>query len=187
MSTSARVFSVDALVDLKATLCTFTAEAREALSAVEMEIRRNQVWLDGQLAHWRDMVRRCEDEVFQAKQELTRRRMMRIGDRPPDTTEQEEALQLAQARLAHAEEKVETTRRWLRVLPQAIIEYEGPARQLAGLLEADMPKADALLESKIAALEAYLQILGSGNVERGSTGASESAKVEDRTSEEAPK
>src|SRR6516165_2242925 len=55
MSTSARVFSVDALVDLKATLCTFTAEAREALSAVEMEIRRNQVWLDGQLAHWRDM------------------------------------------------------------------------------------------------------------------------------------
>jgi hypothetical protein len=162
---SARVFSLDALVDLKATLCTFTSEAREALSAVEMEIRRNQVWLDGQLAHWRDMVRRCEDEVFQARQELTRRRMMRIGDRPPDTTEQEEALQLAQARLAHAEDKVETTRRWLRVLPQAIIEYEGPARQLSGMLEADMPKADALLESKIVALEAYVQLPGSNQAE----------------------
>jgi hypothetical protein len=159
---SARVSSLDALVDLKAALCIFTAEAREALSALEMEIRRSQLWLDEQLKYWRDAVGQCEDAVFQAKQELTRRRMMRIGDRPPDTSEQEEALQLAQARLAHAEDKVEKTRRWLRLLPEAIIEYEGPARQLAGVLEADMPKADALLESKIASLEAYVQLLGTG-------------------------
>jgi chromosome segregation ATPase len=181
MSSSARVFSLDALVDLKAALCIFTAEAREALSAVEMEIRRNQVWLDGQLKYWQDMVRQCEDQVFQARQELTRRKMMRIGDRPPDTSEQEEALQLAQARLAHAEEKVEKTRRWLRLLPEAIIEYEGPARQLSGILEADMPKADALLESKIAALEAYVQLLGSSQSEGVS-----SAKVAPTLEEKAP-
>jgi len=159
---SARVFSLDALVDLKAALCIFTAEAREALSAVDMEIRRNQVWLEEQSKYWRDMVTECEEEVFQAKQELTRRRMMRIADRPPDTSEQEEALHRAQARMAHAEEKVATTRRWLRLLPEAIIEYEGPARQLSGMLEADMPKADALLESKIASLEAYVQLVSSG-------------------------
>ncbi len=165
MSSSARVSSLDALVDLKAALCIFTAEAREALSAVEMEIRRHQAWLEEQLTYWREVVRQCEDKVFQAKQELVRRRMMRIADRPPDTSEQEEALQIAQARLAHAEEKGDKTRRWLRLLPEAVIEYEGPARQLAGVLEADMPKADALLERKIAALEAYIQLLGSGQAE----------------------
>jgi hypothetical protein len=162
---SARVFSLEALVDLKAALCIFTAEAREALSAVEMEIRRNQVWLEEQLKYWRDLVVHCEEAVFQAKQELTRRRMMRIADRPPDTSEQEEALHRAQARLADAEEKVEMTRRWLRQVPEAIIEYEGPARQLSGILDADMPKADALLENKIASLEAYVQLVGSGQAE----------------------
>ena len=107
--------------------------------------------------------------------------MMRIGDRAPDTTEQEKALQLAQARLAHAEDKVENCRRWLRLLPEAIIDYEGPARQLSGILEADMPKADSLLENKIRALEEYVQLVGTGSTESVS-----SAKVTSAPEEEKP-
>jgi hypothetical protein len=156
---------LDALVDWKAALCTFGAEAREALSSVEMEIQRTLAWLEDELKYWQSMVRQCEDEVFQAKNELTRKRMMRIGDRPPDTTEQEKDLKRAQARLEHAEEQVEQVRHWRQHLPDAIIEYQGPARQLAGMLEADLPKADALLESKITALEAYLQVSSGGTAE----------------------
>jgi DNA repair exonuclease SbcCD ATPase subunit len=158
---SARVSSLEALVDLKAALCVFSADAKEALSSVEMEIQRTLAWLDEQLKHWRDNVRKCEDEVFQAKAELTRKRMLRVGDRPPDCSEQEEALQLARERLAYAEDKVDTTRRWQRLLPEAIIDYEGPAKQLAAALEADMPRTDALLESKIVALESYIQLTSS--------------------------
>jgi hypothetical protein len=162
MGPFARVESLESLIELKAALCVFTAEAKEALSSVEMEIQRSVAWLDEQLKQWQAEVRRGEDAVFQAKNELVRRKMMRIGDRPPDCSEQEEALERARVRLEHAEEQVEKTRRWQRELPEAVITYEGPARQLGGVLEADMPRADAFLENKIASLEAYVQLTGSG-------------------------
>ncbi len=160
MSQSARVTSLSALVDLKAAFCVFTAEAGEALSSLSMEIQQTLNWLEEQQKYWAASLRRCEDAVFQAKNDLARRKMMRISDRPPDCTEQEEALQIAREKLAHAQEQLEKTRRWLRELPEAINDYEGPARQLGGLLEADMPKVDALLESKITSLDEYLQIRG---------------------------
>ncbi|MBM4068841.1 MAG: hypothetical protein FJ271_07830 [Planctomycetes bacterium] len=162
MAGSAEVASLQALIDWKASLCTFTAEAKEALSSLAMEVQHTLAWLEEQLKYWTSMVRKCEEEVFQAKLELSRRKMMRIGDRPPDTTEQERALRRARERLEHAEEKVEYCRHWLRQLPEDISDYEGPARQLGAILEADMPKADALLGSKIASLEAYLQVAGGG-------------------------
>jgi hypothetical protein len=84
--------------------------------------------------------------------------MMKMGDRPPDCSEQEEALARARQRLAYAEEKLERVRRWQRQFPQALVDYEGPANQLVGMIEGDLPKADALLAQKIAALEAYTQI-----------------------------
>ena len=155
---SARVRSIEALADLKSALCTFAAEAKEALSSVAMDIRRAQSWLDDQMKFWGATVRKCQDDLFQAKQELSRRKMMRIGDRPLDCTEQEEAFQLAKERLAYAEDKLETTRRWLRQLPEAVIDYDGPANQLTGLIEGQLPKADALLEQKITALEEYTRI-----------------------------
>lgn len=162
MAQSAEVASLQALIDWKASLCTFTAEAQEALSAEFMEVQRILVWLEEQLKYWTGMVRQCEEEVIQAKIELARWRLMRIGGRPPDTTEQERALRRAQERLAEAEEKQENTRHWLRQLPDDVNDFEGPVRLLATLLDADMPKADVLLESKIASLEAYLQITGGG-------------------------
>jgi truncated hemoglobin YjbI len=67
-------------------------------------------------------------------------------------------LQKARQRLQEAEEKVERTRRWLRLLPDALAEVETPSRHLAGLLESDLRQALALLDGKIAALTAYAEL-----------------------------
>jgi uncharacterized protein YaeQ len=158
MGHSARVKSLDTLLEWKASLCTFTAEAKEALASVEMEIQRLLAWLEEQAKYWRGLERKCEDEVFQAKNELARRKIMKIGDRTPDTTEQEKAVRKATAKLAFVQEQIENTRHWLRELPDAVIDYEGPAKQLAGMLEADLPRMGAVLERQIAALEGYVQI-----------------------------
>jgi hypothetical protein len=139
-------------------LQAFAAEAREVLCEVDADIRRTEEWLEQQLHAWKDEVRRCEDEVFQAKQELARRRMMKVGDRPLDTTEQEKALLLARRRLEYAEEQVERTQKWLRDLPHAVTDYRGRGRQLSAFVEADLPRACALLERKLASLAAYLAV-----------------------------
>jgi hypothetical protein len=69
---------------------------------------------------------------------------------------QEKALRLAKARLEHAEEKVETCRRWIGRLPKLIDEmFTGPSRRLKSMLEADVPNATTELGRRAAALESY--------------------------------
>ena len=58
----------------------------------------------------------------------------------------------------HAEEKLATTKRWLRDLPTYLKEYEGPARGLGGFLETEVRQAGVLLDNKVAALLAYLSV-----------------------------
>jgi hypothetical protein len=155
---AAQVHAVQRLAEFEAAVRTFTDKAKNAMSANQMEIRRAQEWLETQLALWKTEIRKAEEAVVVAKSELARKRMVKMGDRPPDTTEQEKQLRKAQARLAHAEEKRDNSKRWLRLLPEAIEEYDGIARPFNDMLEHDLVKMARFLEEKIAALEAYQQI-----------------------------
>lgn len=151
----ARVSSIEALAAWKEAVCLFGDTGKDALIAVEMELRRAFDWLEEQAKHWRFEVRRREEQVLQAKNELTRKKMMPIIGKHPDTTEQEKALRKAQLRLAEAEEKIETCRRWAIELRRCAEEYLGTAHQLSGWLEGDLPRATAALEQRITALEQY--------------------------------
>jgi chromosome segregation ATPase len=157
MSQSARVNSLDALKALHAALARYGPDAREALGAAEMEIRRVFDYLHNQLKHWQRQVERRQEDVNRARADLTHARAMRQGERS-GYVEQEIALRKAQVRLREAEEKVVVTKRWLLHLPQAVNEYEGPARRLAGLLDSDFKQGLAVLADKIAILEAYTAV-----------------------------
>ncbi len=139
-------------------MLAFADQTKDALSIIAHEIQRTYSFLDERLHEWHAAVRHAEEQVIQAKIELSQRRNQRIGDRKPDTTFQEKALRQAQARLEYAEEKLAATKRWQRDFPHELLNYEGPARQLQNTLEADMPRMLAFLERKIAALEDYLRV-----------------------------
>ncbi len=114
--------------------------------------------MEEQLKHWQAAVFKCERDVATAKIELNRKKIERVFGRKPDITEQEENLRKAKAKLQYAEEKVSKCRRWIAQLPRAILEYEGPGRQLAGLIDTEVPKMLGLLDRKLTALEGYLAI-----------------------------
>jgi hypothetical protein len=154
---SANVLNSVALVEFRAALCTFADRAKDALGMMQLDLRRAKDWLEEQKKHWQAAVRQTEDEVFEAKNELTRRRMIRIGDRSPDCTEQEKALALARRRLEIAEERLNHCRRWERALPEALLDYDAPANQLMAMLDGDIPRMLAYLERKVASLEEYAQ------------------------------
>lgn len=157
MGPTAHVTETEALVHFRATLGVFAHQAGDALTTIAEDIRRTFSFLDEQLHRWTAAVRQAEDDVIQAKNELARKKMMRIGDRKLDTTDQEKALRRAQARLEHAQEKLDAARRWLRELPDELTNYEGPSRQLQAVLETDVPRMVATLDRKIASLEEYLR------------------------------
>jgi hypothetical protein len=183
MSESAKVTAIDAIGDFRAALIAFGEEATDALCAAEAEIRRTGEWVEDELKHWQGEVRAAETAVFQAKTELTRRKMMRMGDGPIDTTDQELALRRAKAWLEHAEDQVEKTRAWIRAWPKTVSDYRGPSGQLKMLLEGDLPRASALLARKLAALQAYADSTVSP---AGHTAAAEPAAAAATTNDQPP-
>jgi len=155
MRQSARVESVEVLDTFRTALAKFAVAARGAVGSAASEIQRTLDWLEDQLKHWQAQVFRRQEEVGRARSELMQRRWSHNKGVGRGATEQEMALAEAQRRLREAEAKVAAIRRWQRLLPEAIKEYEGPARQLAGMLDADLRHSLAILDTKIAALEAY--------------------------------
>jgi hypothetical protein len=153
---AADVRSIDAVIEWRADLTNYGDLLAEAMAGVDLEIRRAAEWLEEQLTKWRRAIRDCEEEVVRAKAELAQRKFPTWDGREPDCTVQEKNLRLAKARLEHAEEKVETVRRWIGRLPKMIDEmFTGPSRRLKGMLEADLPNALAELARRIASLESY--------------------------------
>lgn len=157
MSGAANLKTLDALRDAHVAVAGFADASRDALDSLAGEIRRATDWLAEQTQFWKGQLRPCQDEVVRAKSLLVQRQTVFGNNRVPDTTEQEEALAVAQRRLAHVEEKLDTCRRWVTVWDRACDEYAGPAQRLGDLVEAEMPKALAFLERLQASVAAYLE------------------------------
>jgi hypothetical protein len=156
MPDGADVRSIDAVRDWHAALAEYGDMLAESLAGIALEIRRAQEWLNEQLALWKQAVRKCEEDVTRAKAELSQRKFPTWDGREPDCTVQEKNLKRARARLEHAEDQVEKCRQWIGRFPQAIDEvHTGPSRRLGNFLEADLPKGQAELARRIAALEVY--------------------------------
>jgi hypothetical protein len=160
MASSARVTSVQAVADFRAALLAFCQEAKEVLASIEMENRRMTDWVErDRLSYWQREIRNRQEEVSQAKADLFRKQITRISGQHPDFIEERDALRLATYRLEEAEEKVQLCRRWGgRQLPRAIDEFQGPGRQLAGMVEGNPPGIVLFLDRVIRSLEAYLDL-----------------------------
>src|SRR4051812_7152130 len=133
MNPTAQVHGIEKLATFKDALARFGVEAQEALDTAAVAIRRTLDELHDRLKFWQAEVYRRQEDVNRARADLAHSRALHEG-RHTGTTEQEITLLKAQQRLREAEAKVEAVRRWLRRLPDAIAEYQGVARHLAGML-----------------------------------------------------
>lgn len=158
MNPSANVHNVEGLTTFQLALQHFQEKAKDSLMNIDMDLRRTQDWLENQYSQWQAEVRKAEDALTHAMLDLKRKKMMKIGDRTPDTSDEEKLVKKCRARLEHAEDKMERTKHWLRAFPEAQLDYEGPGRQLKTQVENAIPTMLALLSQKIAALEQYQQL-----------------------------
>lgn len=159
MRDAAKVTSIEAVQDFRAALLEFGADTREALSANDMEIQRAAAWLDEQLRYWKKEIHVRDEKLQTAKRNLQRKKMTKVLGRHPDYSEEEDAFELAKRRYQEAEQKLANCKRWLTELPRAVEEYQGKARNLGGMLEADLPRVAAGLERKLDALDDYVRMM----------------------------
>lgn len=76
MDSQARVGSLDVFQDVRAAYAKFGDSGRNALIAVDLEIRRMLDWLEkDQVGYWKGEIRRREEKLNEAKTALHRKRI----------------------------------------------------------------------------------------------------------------
>jgi hypothetical protein len=157
MSRSANVHSVQSLKDFKVAMVEFAEDARNALSGVDMDLRRMRDFLErDQLGYWQMQVKRRNEEVMQARSDLHRRKISQQGSDAVSDTEQKEALREAMRRLRVAEEKVALIKKLIPQLHHAIAEYHSHSQPLGDHLTGGFERSVATLEKMVIALESYI-------------------------------
>jgi hypothetical protein len=158
MRGAANVQSVDALVAYRAALADFGVKTCDTLAGADVSIQRTFDELKERQRYWTRELQKRTEELGRVRSALSLARADRGGSNSR-TGELEIEMHKATRRKREAEEKLETTRRWLRKLPDALRDYEGPARKLRGFLEGELQQGLGVLENKIRALEAYVAMM----------------------------
>lgn len=167
------VRSIAALSELRDALGQFRGEVEEDLLAVEQEILRTLEWLDAQRDARRAELRRCEATVVAASRSLiacqSRPPVCRSDGRggtscfPPDCGTQQSTVRAMQRALSEAQAQLRNVEQWQKRVHQAVDAYRQRARTLRQIASTDIPKAQATLNRRVAALEAYVSAGGLGS------------------------
>jgi len=160
MQGSAQVQSLAAIDAFRAALAHFGDEAGQALSNLRMDVQRFVEWLEhDQLIHWQHEIRRREERVAEAKNDLHRCLSATIDPRrTPSCYQEKKVLAAAKARLEEAEEKLAAVRRWIPQVQQAVFQFLARTQPLADALASDLPSAIAHLRAIVGRLEEYLAV-----------------------------
>jgi hypothetical protein len=156
---SANVQSLESIEAVRAALAAFRDEVEQALSMVDIEMRRVIDWLEhDRPRYWRKRVCVAHDAVTEARAALHVCLMYPINDERPSCYEERAELKKAEAQLAYCSEKSERLRHWTREIRHESFEYEGRISQLKDIVEIDVPQATAILARLLARLHEYQSI-----------------------------
>jgi hypothetical protein len=156
---SAKVSSLDGIRDFRAALIEFKELAVLALGEAEADLQRTLTWLKSDREHhWAGIIKKCQNEVQQAKSDLFRKQLQgREGERP-SCIDEKKALEAAERRLLDAQHRLEATKRWQRLLDRELTMYKGQVQQFARALEGDLPKAVTTLDKMLDSLDKYVRL-----------------------------
>ena len=157
MRDPARVHSIDVLESYSYALATFGEEVTTVLADLGMSVNRAIQWIEqDQPAYWQEQLRRAERDVQEARLNLERKQMFRIGDFEPACHEEKAILLATKQRHRRAQEKLAKCRYWGRKMEQEFMDYKAAVAPLAAWVAIEIPKGRAVLRRMRRALTAYV-------------------------------
>ena len=176
MNQSANVRSLEGIKAFRIAYTNLAEDCKRALDSVRMDVRRFSDWLDNdQVNYWKSQIKNLQKKLAEAKAELNRKQLAGATSRgsKPDLTEAKMNVRKIMQQIEIANGKLQKIKKWKPVVERAIRTYEGQARQLANMLETEVPNSMSLLEGMITAIDAYAKMAPvSGS--RASAGAKDS-------------
>src|SRR5688572_26911662 len=117
MADSANVTSIDAVRSFRTALIQFGDNAEDAIVMLTLEARKAIQWLQNDRArYWPDQLRRSQEKVVQARNDLERCQLHYGSEDAPSCFDQKKALERAKRRLRVCEEKVKAVKKWINTI-----------------------------------------------------------------------
>ena len=166
MNRQVDVTSVESLRLFHHALKGYGETVQDIVSILQMETQRAVDWFEqDRMSYWPAEVRRAQDRLTEARNQLEMKQLTIDGSDAPSCYEEKKAVESAHQRLRYAEERLQNSKHWLRIVKHDVEEFQGLISKLASLPETDLPKACASLERMSAALEKYTQLSRSRSAE----------------------
>jgi hypothetical protein len=155
MGTQARVTSVDALDEFRASLIIFLTKARGAVDTARENVRRMRIWLQNdQRMHWEGEIRRRRRKLDQAVQELYSARLTKMTE---TVTLREAVVRKAKAAVEEAEEKLRRVKKWNQNFDATADPLVKKLDSFREFLDHQMPDAVTFLYRARDILDAYAE------------------------------
>src|SRR5947207_8735160 len=156
----AKVENIDALRALRVAMIKFAEGALTALGDAEAEMQRVLMWLEmEQHQYWQGQIRKRQEIVGRCAEAVRFKKLYKdsTGKRQ-SAVEEEKALALAKHRLAEAEEKLQSVRKYIPRLQREIQVYKGSVQRFATTVQIDVPVAINQLSTMVMQLENYVAL-----------------------------
>ncbi len=157
MSESSAKVELDTLKHFRRALQAFCESVSSALGDGESEIRRVQLWLEGEQSHyWQNEIRKREKVAERCKEALRMKSIFKdaTGARQ-SVVDEEKALKRAQQQMAIALEKVAAVKKYLSRLQKEALLYKGQVQRLSTSVQNDLPTAVHKISAMLVTLEQY--------------------------------
>lgn len=156
MEQQAKVTSVDALENFRASVILFLSKAKPALEEVMHEVVRTRIWIEStQRSHWEREIKVRRRQLEQAQAELFSARISKLQEA---SAAQQMAVHHAQRAIHEAEEKMQMLKKWSRELENRADPMVKQIEQLHGFLTNDMTKAVSFLAEAVKILQSYAEV-----------------------------
>jgi hypothetical protein len=161
MADYAKVNSIEALKQFRASLTLFANAVNKALDEAYAEIQGTHNWLSHhQYAYWKNRLYVSSEKYTAAQLALKRKKIFdrALQGTPSSCIDERKALKIAEQRLREAQTKFERVRSWISQLEKEELNYKGVVQRLRHAVHVEIPNARASLDRMIGSLEAYVAL-----------------------------
>lgn len=173
---SANLTSTDAIAAMRASLVIFEEGIHEALTMLELEVRRPVDWIENDRGHyWPREVNKASDRLSEARISLERCELTISEDTRKSCIDEKKAFERAKRRLRTSEAKVIAVRKWKVQIAKEVEEFKVSLSKVKRYLETDFLVTKGALEKIASSIERYLDRAGAPGMSGGNAAPTNSS------------
>lgn len=155
---NAKVISVDAIKQFRASLVKFAESVNAALGNAESDVNRALTWLDMEAkTYWQGETRKGQAKLAQAMEALRMKTLYKGSDGTSQSAvDEKKEVAKWKARLELCQQKQAAVQRYTNLIQRETVMFKGAVQRFATTIQSGVPRGIARLDRVMNAIDAYV-------------------------------